>query len=224
MKPAERANVSAFSVQRAITAANAILEHAPFVERGPEKQASMRLDSGGRRPSCVLCPSVWQSYWLFSPRRAACRCAAVYPVQWLLSWTHGLPSHQHNISSQLVRPSPLVRWPLAVLQLTRVRTDDDDFDEDSIPGFTHPQAPAAPPPPLDKGKRRAHDTLLPPPTAPPNGTGTSSSSNPLAGNIGTTANGATPKGDRRTVGGLRVETRYVAPRDIPLDVPVFLPC
>ena len=107
-------------------------------------------------------------------------------------------------------------------------TDDDDFDEDSIPGFTYPQAPTTPlsarpppPPPLDKGKGRAKDTLLPPPAAGPNGTGTGTgtSSNPLAGNIGTPANGATPKADRRTVGGVRVETRCVATRHGPLAAP-----
>ena len=103
--------------------------------------------------------------------------------------------------------------------------DDDDFDEDSIPAFTHPHPPTTTLPlPLDKGKGRAQDTLLSSPAAAaaaPNGTGSSSSSSPLAGNIGSPANGTTPKADRRTVGGVRVETRCVATYDIPLPASVL---
>ena len=115
---------------------------------------------------------------------------------------------------------PLTRSPYST-SASGLDDDDDDFDEDSIPAFTHPQPSTTPTPlPLDKGKGRAQDTLLSSPVAAPNGTSTGSST-PLAGNIGAPANGATPKADRRTVGGVRVETRSVTTCDIPLAAPVL---
>ncbi|KAK0235991.1 hypothetical protein EDD85DRAFT_624069 [Armillaria nabsnona] len=81
--------------------------------------------------------------------------------------------------------------------------DDDDLDEESIPGFTHPsmQPPQAP----DKGKGRARE---PDQLAPPSNTGRVSSP-VLSGNIGSSASGgASRPGARQTVGGIKVETRY----------------
>ncbi|KAI0787606.1 Yip1-domain-containing protein [Fomes fomentarius] len=80
-----------------------------------------------------------------------------------------------------------------------IEADDDDLDEESIPGFTHPglvSNPQSPNP--DKGKARASEQLAPP-----------SGSASVSGNIGTAVNGSTPQqANRRTVGGVRVETRY----------------
>ena len=77
--------------------------------------------------------------------------------------------------------------------------DDDDLDEEAIPGFTHPGlVPSPHSPGQDKGKARAPEQLAPP--------GSSS----LSGNIGTPVNGsAPPPSNRRSVGGVQVETRYV---------------
>ncbi|KAI0925808.1 hypothetical protein AcW1_008141 [Taiwanofungus camphoratus] len=77
--------------------------------------------------------------------------------------------------------------------------NDDDFDEDAIPGFTHPSlgAPTSPSA-AGKGKARAPEQL-----AGPEG----SSGDPVSGNIGSVANGG-PRPARRAVGGVLVETRY----------------
>ncbi|CDO70659.1 hypothetical protein BN946_scf184756.g26 [Trametes cinnabarina] len=85
-----------------------------------------------------------------------------------------------------------------------IEADDDDLDEDSIPGFTHPglatsprtPGPAAP----DKGKARAPEQLAPPSDS---GYGPSAAGG-VSGNIGTPANGTAPAGgrpNRRMVGG-----------------------
>jgi protein YIPF6 len=76
--------------------------------------------------------------------------------------------------------------------------DDDDLDEENLPGFS-----IGPPPP-DKGKGRAHaqEQLAP----PSNNAGTSSPV--LSGRIGAPLNGAPPP-TRQTVGGVQVETRCV---------------
>ena len=75
--------------------------------------------------------------------------------------------------------------------------DDDEFDEDAIPSFSHP-ALAADSQPLngqvDKGKGRALDQLAPPAT------------NGVSGNIGSSAPEG-QRGTRQTVGGIKVETR-----------------
>ncbi|KAI0367812.1 Yip1-domain-containing protein [Pilatotrama ljubarskyi] len=85
-----------------------------------------------------------------------------------------------------------------------IEADDDDLDEESIPGFTHPGLASSPhslgaP---DKGKTRAPEQL-----APPSGSGAAG----VSGNIGTPVNGSAAGGqqsNRRMVGGVRVETRY----------------
>jgi hypothetical protein len=72
--------------------------------------------------------------------------------------------------------------------------DEDEFDEDAIPGYS--LSPA-----VDKGKRPG-----PPPEqlAPP---GTTSGAPGLSGSIGSSPQpGQTT---RKTVGGVKVETRYV---------------
>ncbi|KAG6828546.1 hypothetical protein H0H92_007624 [Tricholoma furcatifolium] len=77
--------------------------------------------------------------------------------------------------------------------------DDDDLNDDDIPGFTHPAVAS---PVVDKGKGKARE---PEQLAPPSNTlGTP---NPLSGNIGSSANGAA-RSPRQTVGGVQVETRY----------------
>ncbi|KAA1467631.1 Yip1-domain-containing protein [Dentipellis sp. KUC8613] len=74
--------------------------------------------------------------------------------------------------------------------------DDDDLNEDDIPGFGAP-SPAIPPTP-DKGKGRQTDQLAPPSTG--------ASGSALSGNIGTPTNASNSA--RHTFGGVRVETRY----------------
>ncbi|KIJ13443.1 hypothetical protein PAXINDRAFT_170506 [Paxillus involutus ATCC 200175] len=82
--------------------------------------------------------------------------------------------------------------------------DDDDLDEQDIPGFT---APGLAPPVLDKGKSRATEPLGQPSgnTAPR-----------VSGNIGRSNGPSNPP--RQTVGGIRVETRYAGADT--LDEPV----
>ena len=75
--------------------------------------------------------------------------------------------------------------------------DDDDFDEQDIPAFT-PQGVV--PGPVDKGKARAPDPHI----------ATTAATQPgpvLSGNIASP--NAPNKPNRQTVGGLRVETRWV---------------
>lgn len=79
--------------------------------------------------------------------------------------------------------------------------DEDDLDEEAIPGFTHPgmgTSPRSPAP--DKGKGRETDKLSTPVGA------TEFPRTPLSGNIGTAPSGG-PLPARRMVGGVQVETR-----------------
>ncbi|KAG6845463.1 hypothetical protein H0H87_008823 [Tephrocybe sp. NHM501043] len=78
--------------------------------------------------------------------------------------------------------------------------DDDDLNDDDIPGFTHPGLAS----PLDKGKGKARE---PEQLAQPSNTPGGPSSPVLSGNIGSSANGAA-RSARQTVGGVQVETRY----------------
>ncbi|KAG2741238.1 Yip1-domain-containing protein [Suillus brevipes Sb2] len=71
--------------------------------------------------------------------------------------------------------------------------DDDDLDEQDIPGFS------APSPVVDKGKLREPEQLVKPSAA-------STSNQNVSGNIG--SNGSSSSPNRQTVGGIRVETRY----------------
>ncbi|KAJ3744475.1 hypothetical protein DFH05DRAFT_1495369 [Lentinula detonsa] len=77
--------------------------------------------------------------------------------------------------------------------------DDDDFDEENIPGFSHPGMPQSPQP--DKGKNRARE---PEQLGMPSANGNSSA--PLSGNIGSLS--GPPRSARQTIGGIQVETRY----------------
>lgn len=80
--------------------------------------------------------------------------------------------------------------------------DDDDLDEDAIPGFSHPGMVATPRSAVpDKGKGRATAEQL----ASPAG-GSEFPRTPLSGNIGSASNGGPPSA-RRVVGGVQVETR-----------------
>ena len=78
--------------------------------------------------------------------------------------------------------------------------EDEDYDEDALPSFGGEALS-----PINKGKQRASEPLA----------SASSGSNipSVSGNIGTPANGAPSNGSssssRRTVGGVRVETRSV---------------
>lgn len=78
--------------------------------------------------------------------------------------------------------------------------DDEDLDEENLPGFSDPSMDAASPFP-DKGKGRAPDKLATP-------SGPSFPNPQLSGNIGSATNDAS-KPARRTIGGVQVETRYV---------------
>ncbi|KAG6910823.1 hypothetical protein DXG01_007138 [Tephrocybe rancida] len=92
--------------------------------------------------------------------------------------------------------SPAGRTP----QTTEISPDDDDdLNDDDIPGFTHPGMAS----PLDKGKGRARE---PEQLAPPSN-GAGASSPVLSGNIGSSVNGPA-RSSRQTVGGVQVETRY----------------
>jgi hypothetical protein len=79
--------------------------------------------------------------------------------------------------------------------------DDDDLDEESIPGFSHPEIAQTPRLP-DKGKGRAQEHNQPGSSA---NVGTVNAS--LAGNIGGSQNSG-PRTTTQTIGGVRVETRY----------------
>jgi len=101
--------------------------------------------------------------------------------------------------------------------------DDDDLDENDIPGFTHPSMS----PQTDKGKSRARQ---PEQLAAPSGSAGGSSSPGLSGNIG--SSGDTNRPNRRTVGGVQVETRCVMyahcmlayiPIDCSPDIRVLIP-
>ena len=84
--------------------------------------------------------------------------------------------------------------------------DDDDLDEENIPGFSHPAiSPTVP----GKGKARAHEVEQ---LGSPSGDGRLPTP-VLSGKIGSSANGAAPakpSNVRQTVGGMKVETRYTA--------------
>ncbi|KAF8520250.1 hypothetical protein BU17DRAFT_89261 [Hysterangium stoloniferum] len=85
-----------------------------------------------------------------------------------------------------------------------IQADDDDFDEESIPAFSRPTLYSDDSNSNNnKGKSRAPEQLAPPGT----GSGGNGPSSPqLSGNIGSSS--GTARGPRRTVGGVRVETRY----------------
>ncbi|KAI0690161.1 Yip1-domain-containing protein [Cytidiella melzeri] len=81
--------------------------------------------------------------------------------------------------------------------------DDDDLDEDAIPGFAHPEIANTPQSAaFDKGKGRATEQL-----AAPTGVAGPPRTPTLSGNIGSTPSGA-PKPSRKIVGGVQVESRY----------------
>jgi hypothetical protein len=78
--------------------------------------------------------------------------------------------------------------------------DDDDLDEEDIPGFSHPALSEQ----QDKGKGRARELeQLAPPSSEAH-----ASTPILSGNIGSSANGP-PRAARQMVGGVQVETRRV---------------
>lgn len=76
--------------------------------------------------------------------------------------------------------------------------DDDDLDEQDIPGFTAPSLPSTA---TDKGKSRAPEQAA-------QMSSTSVPTQVVSGNIG--SSNAPRQPARQTVGGIRVETRYVS--------------
>ncbi|KAJ3479530.1 hypothetical protein NLI96_g8999 [Meripilus lineatus] len=96
------------------------------------------------------------------------------------------------------QPEDLDTTPLTSTSQFIQADDDDDLDEEDIPGFSHPElTPNSGV--YDKGKGRAAEQLGTP-------TGGPAPRTPLSGNIGTPT--GAPKATRTTVGGVRVETRY----------------
>ncbi|TFK40162.1 hypothetical protein BDQ12DRAFT_602144 [Crucibulum laeve] len=98
------------------------------------------------------------------------------------------------------------RTPLtATSQFIQAVDDDDDLDEENIPGFSHPgmvQSPQFP----DKGKGRAR---VPEQLAPPSSANGALANPSLSGNIGSlNGQGAPRTATRQTVGGVQVETRF----------------
>ncbi|RXW21765.1 hypothetical protein EST38_g4085 [Candolleomyces aberdarensis] len=97
------------------------------------------------------------------------------------------------------------RTPLTASSQFIQADDDDDLDEDDVPGFTHPSltpAPATPRAGVDKGK--AASRYEPEQLAP---SSNAASGSTLSGNIGTSSQGA-QRSNRQTLGGVQVETRY----------------
>ena len=79
--------------------------------------------------------------------------------------------------------------------------DDDDLNDDDIPGFSHPALATATV--LDKGKSRAQPE--PEQLAPP-----SSRMGPaVSGNIGSSSQTTSRPANRQTVGGMQIETRCI---------------
>ncbi|TCD61603.1 hypothetical protein EIP91_008168 [Steccherinum ochraceum] len=110
------------------------------------------------------------------------------------------------------RPEDSMATPLTSTSQFIQADDDDDFDEENIPGFAHPAMDPSPrSATLDKGKGREPERLATP-------TGEASfPRTPVSGNIGSAPNGL-PKPNRTTIGGVRVETRYTG--DNTLDEPI----
>lgn len=107
-----------------------------------------------------------------------------------------------SANAMLSTSSKFIEAGKFLLAFRNVRTecqtdDDDDLDEEDIPAFA-PQGIV--PGPVDKGKARAPDP-------PPASTANISPGPPVLGNIASP--NAPNKPSRQTVGGLRVETRYV---------------
>lgn len=79
--------------------------------------------------------------------------------------------------------------------------DDEDLNDDDIPGFSHPALATATIP--DKGKSRAQpepEQLAPPSSRP---------GPAVSGNIGSSSRATSRPANRQTVGGMQVETRCV---------------
>ncbi|EIW83943.1 Yip1-domain-containing protein [Coniophora puteana RWD-64-598 SS2] len=91
---------------------------------------------------------------------------------------------------------PTAETPLTS-QSRFIEADDDDLDDNDIPGFTQPSLGGTSPA-IDKGKARAPEQL----GQPSSGNGAAPQ---LSGNIGSNSQ---PQSNRQTVGGIRVETRY----------------
>ncbi|KJA26248.1 hypothetical protein HYPSUDRAFT_36517 [Hypholoma sublateritium FD-334 SS-4] len=99
-----------------------------------------------------------------------------------------------------------IKTPLtASSQFIQADDDDDDLDEENIPGFSHPGLSYSPS--ADKGKSRA--TFIPDQLA----SATTSNARPqpspaVSGNIGTASQGTARTANRQTLGGVQIETRF----------------
>jgi len=107
---------------------------------------------------------------------------------------------------------PTAATPLTATSQFIEADNDEDFDEDNIPGFAHPSIAAQLP---DKGKGRAPPEQL----APPSAAGGRPQSPNISGNIGSSDRTAGSGDSRRTIGGVQVETRYTGVDT--LDEPVM---
>ena len=129
----------------------------------------------------------------------------------LCLWRHAATRGQFDDASHVDFPVYSSRYAsrCALLvsqdQLCSLSDDDDDLDEDAIPGFAHPTIGDDSPrsATFDKGKGRATDQLATPTSAAGNARAPT-----LSGNIGSAPSGA-PSSARRTIGGVQVENRYV---------------
>ncbi|KAI0091253.1 Yip1-domain-containing protein [Irpex rosettiformis] len=102
------------------------------------------------------------------------------------------------------RPEDSLTTPLTSTSQFIQADDDDDLDEEAIPGFAHPTIGSDTPQSavFDKGKGRATEQLATPTSAAgPARTPT------LSGNIGSMPSGV-PSSARRTIGGVQVENRF----------------
>ncbi|TEB25179.1 Yip1-domain-containing protein, partial [Coprinellus micaceus] len=112
-----------------------------------------------------------------------------------------------------------IRTPLTASSQFIQADDDDDLDDDNIPGFTHPALAQAPKTPLDKGKSAAR--YEPEQLAAPTGNLRGEGSSNLSGNIGSSSQGPQRGPNRQTLGGVQVETRRVCEKSMPLE-PIVL--
>ncbi|KAF8802460.1 Yip1-domain-containing protein [Phlegmacium glaucopus] len=96
------------------------------------------------------------------------------------------------------------RTPLTASSQFIQADDDDDLNDDDIPGFSHPALATATIP--DKGKGRARPE--PDQLAPPSSSNGRPLSPAVSGNIGSSSQTAQRPANRQTVGGMQVETRF----------------
>ena len=120
------------------------------------------------------------------------------PEDSTLGATYGLDDSTTNFLFEVHRSRHVQRCINLMYANRPSDEDDEDLDEQDIPGFT---APGLHSPVIDKGKSRAPD-----PVGQTNGAGAPAQG--ISGNIN--SSNVPHKPARQTVGGVRVETRYVS--------------